>query len=162
MRAYLKSISPITHADRIVQPLFIAQGANDPRVPQSEADQMVATIRSHGGEVWYFLARDEGHGFRKKNNRDHYNNAVALFLRTHLLNAVPDLEELLPPEQLPEGAVESAAPVEVPEDDHAEESDDAMHAPLEPPSEDGPEEPLDPVPEPSNGQSTLAQVQQFR
>lgn len=162
MRAYLKSISPTTHADRIVQPLFIAQGANDPRVPQSEADQMVATIRSHGGEVWYFLARDEGHGFRKKSNRDYYNNAVALFLRTHLLSLPAAAEELRPVEPLPGSPAEPAAPVEVPDEDAVEEIDDAMHAPLEPPSQDGPEEPLDPVPEPPNGQSTLAQVQQFR
>lgn len=162
MRAYLKSISPTTHADRIVQPLFIAQGANDPRVPQSEADQMVATIRSHGGEVWYFLARDEGHGFRKKSNRDHYNNAVALFLRTHVLSLPAAAEELLPVEPPPGSHAEPAAPVEVPDEDAAEEIDDAMHAPLEPPSQDGPEEPLDPVPEPPNGQSTLAQVQQFK
>ncbi|HRP87644.1 MAG TPA: prolyl oligopeptidase family serine peptidase [Gammaproteobacteria bacterium] len=162
MRAYLKSISPTTHADRIVQPLFIAQGANDPRVPQSEADQMVATIRSHGGEVWYFLARDEGHGFRKKVNRDYYNNAVALFLRTHLLDTSPAPGEL--PAEAPrlEAQDGPAAPVEVPDEDAADEVDDAMHAPLEPPTQDSPEEPLDPVTEPPNGQSTLAQVLQFR
>ena len=164
MRAYLTSISPTTHADRIVQPLFIAQGANDPRVPQSEADQMAATIRAHGGDVWYFLARDEGHGFRKKVNRDYYNNAVALFLRTHLLSSIPVPEETLPEEPsadelLPEGP---PAPMEAPDEDAADEGDDAMHAPLEPPSQDGPEEPLDPVPEPPNGQATLALVQQFK
>lgn len=160
MRAFLASISPTTHADRIVQPLFIAQGANDPRVPQSEADQMAATIRSHGGEVWYFLARDEGHGFRKKSNRDYYNNAVALFLHTHLLNGAPPPGEPPPAEAFPADLDEPAAPVEVPDEDAAEESDDAMHAPLEPPSQDSEEEPLDPVPEPPNGQGALAQVQQ--
>ena len=162
MRAYLKSISPTTHADRIVQPLFIAQGANDPRVPQSEADQMVANIRGHGGEVWYFLARDEGHGFRKKSNRDSYNNAVALFLHTHLLSSAPAPEELLPAEPLLETQAEPEAPIEAPREADAEDTDDAIHAPLEPPSQDGPEEPFDPVPEPSNGQSTLAQVKRFR
>jgi dipeptidyl aminopeptidase/acylaminoacyl peptidase len=161
MRAYLASISPTTHADRIVQPLFIAQGANDPRVPQSEADQMVATIRSHGGEVWYFLARDEGHGFRRKSNRDHYNNAVALFLRTYLLSSPPSPDELLIEPPIPAAEAEQA-PVEAPEEDATDEVDDAMHAPLEAPSQDSPEEPLDPVTEPPNGQDTLAHLYPFR
>jgi dipeptidyl aminopeptidase/acylaminoacyl peptidase len=134
MRAFLNAISPTTHAHRIQRPLFIAQGANDPRVPQSEADQMVQTIRQHNGEVWYFLARDEGHGFRKKSNRDRYNNAVVLFLHKHLLNAMP--EPIVP------------VPVAEPE---AEEVEAVVDAPLEPPTEDTPEEPLDPVPEPPNG-----------
>lgn len=65
--------------------MFIAQGLNDPRVPTSESEQMVEVIRKNGGEVWYMLAKDEGHGFRKKSNRDYYNNAVVLFLETFLL-----------------------------------------------------------------------------
>jgi dipeptidyl aminopeptidase/acylaminoacyl peptidase len=128
MRAFLESVSPTTHAERISRPLLIAQGANDPRVPQSEADQMVRTLRSQGNEVWYFLARDEGHGFRKKSNRDRYNNAVALFLHKHLLNVVPDKADA------------------VVADDYAGEST-AIEAPLEPPTEGGPEESLDPVSE---------------
>ena len=129
MRAFLESISPTTHAHRINRPLFIAQGANDPRVPQSEADQMVATIRSHNGEVWYFLARDEGHGFRKKSNRDHYNNAVVLFLHKHLLNSLP-------------AAMEAAG-------EPLQQDIEALEvAPVELPGEEPPEEPLDPVPEP--------------
>ncbi|MGQ0587371.1 MAG: alpha/beta hydrolase family protein, partial [Gammaproteobacteria bacterium] len=63
----------------------IAQGANDPRVPRTEAEQMVATIRGQGGDVWYVLAKDEGHGFAKKGNRDYYQNAVILFLQKHLI-----------------------------------------------------------------------------
>jgi dipeptidyl aminopeptidase/acylaminoacyl peptidase len=129
MRAFLESISPTTHAHRINRPLFIAQGANDPRVPQSEADQMVATIRSHNGEVWYFLARDEGHGFRKKSNRDHYNNAVVLFLHKHLLNSLP-------------------AAVEAAEETLPQDIETLEVAPVELPGEEPPEEPLDPVPEP--------------
>lgn len=90
MRALLQHISPLTHAARITRPIFVVQGANDPRVPQSESEQMVATIREHnGGEVWYLLARDEGHGFRKKSNRDYYNNAVVLFLQRYLLSDPP-------------------------------------------------------------------------
>lgn len=137
MRAFLHSISPTTHADRIRSPLFIAQGANDPRVPQSEADQMVQTIRDHGGEVWYFLARDEGHGFRKKTNRDTYNNAVVLFLHKHLLNSLPEPGPM--PEPAAEGQLEAAPMGEI---------EPRIDAPLEPPTEDIQEESQDPVPEP--------------
>ncbi len=82
MRAFLESISPLTHAAKISKPMLIVQGLNDPRVPVSESEQMVAAIRNNGGAVWYLLARDEGHGFRKKANRDYYSNAVVLFLQT--------------------------------------------------------------------------------
>ena len=85
MRKHLEAISPTTNARRISKPMFIVQGANDPRVPASEAEQMVQTIRGNGGAVWYLLAKDEGHGFKKKSNRDIYNNAVVLFLQKHLL-----------------------------------------------------------------------------
>ncbi|MDB5968590.1 MAG: hypothetical protein JWQ90_1040 [Hydrocarboniphaga sp.] len=86
MRVFLQGISPTANASRISQPMFIVQGANDPRVPASEAEQMVETIRgNNGGEVWYLLATDEGHGFRKKANRDLYNNAAILFLQKILL-----------------------------------------------------------------------------
>jgi len=70
MRAYLRRISPLTNADRISKPLLVVHGKNDPRVPLSEAEQIVARLRSRGGDVWYLQARDEGHGFRKQQNRD--------------------------------------------------------------------------------------------
>ena len=85
MRAFLEKISPTTNAGKITKPLFVAQGLNDPRVPASESEQMVEVIRENGGVVWYLLARDEGHGFRKKANRDYYGRAVVLFLQEHLL-----------------------------------------------------------------------------
>ncbi len=81
MRAFLESISPLNHADRISKPLFIIQGLNDPRVPASEAEQILAAVRANGGDAWYLLARDEGHGFRKKGNRDFMRAAVVMFLR---------------------------------------------------------------------------------
>jgi dipeptidyl aminopeptidase/acylaminoacyl peptidase len=56
------------------------QGLNDPRVPASESEQMVARVRANGGEAWYLAAKDEGHGFRKKGNRDFYLETVAVFL----------------------------------------------------------------------------------
>ena len=85
MRKHLEAISPNNHAEKITKPLFVIQGANDPRVPASESEQMVAAIRENGGTVWYMLAKDEGHGFRKKVNRDRMTEAIALFLQEHLL-----------------------------------------------------------------------------
>ena len=82
MRSYLRRISPLTNADRITRPLLVVHGKNDPRVPLSEAEQIVNKIRSRGGEVWYLLAADEGHGYRKKANRDAYFAACAQFLMT--------------------------------------------------------------------------------
>ena len=86
MRKHLEAISPNNHAEKITKPLFVIQGANDPRVPASESEQMVAAIRENGGTVWYMLAKDEGHGFRKKVNRDYMTEAIALFLQEHLLD----------------------------------------------------------------------------
>jgi dipeptidyl aminopeptidase/acylaminoacyl peptidase len=85
MRKHLERISPTANAHKITKPMLIVQGLNDPRVPASEAEQMLKAIRSNGGEAWYLLAKDEGHGFRKKGNRDFYNKAVILFLQQHLL-----------------------------------------------------------------------------
>ncbi|MDP2315620.1 MAG: prolyl oligopeptidase family serine peptidase [Pseudomonadota bacterium] len=85
MRAFLASISPTTNAARIQDPLFVVQGRNDPRVPMSEAEQIVKTVRGDGGVVWYLLANDEGHGFKRKSNRDYLNNAITMFFQSYLL-----------------------------------------------------------------------------
>ena len=85
MRAHLNSISPTSNAHKITKPMLIVQGLNDPRVPASEAEQMLKKIRENGSQAWYLLAKDEGHGFRKKFNRDFYNKAVILFLQKYLL-----------------------------------------------------------------------------
>ena len=85
MRAHLEEISPNNHAEKISKPLFVIQGANDPRVPASESEQMVAEIRDTGSTVWYLLAQDEGHGFSKKENRDYMYNAISLFFQEYLL-----------------------------------------------------------------------------
>jgi dipeptidyl aminopeptidase/acylaminoacyl peptidase len=86
MRELLQAISPLSRADRITRPLFVAQGQNDPRVPVGEAEQIVRTVRARpGATVWYMLARDEGHGFQKKPNRDAFLQAVSLFFEEHLL-----------------------------------------------------------------------------
>ena len=80
MRAFLQRISPLNRAETIRKPLLVVQGLNDPRVPASESAQLVARVRGSGGEVWYLAAKDEGHGFRKKANRDFYLKTAATFL----------------------------------------------------------------------------------
>jgi dipeptidyl aminopeptidase/acylaminoacyl peptidase len=80
IRAYLNRISPLTNASEIRRPLLIVAGLNDPRVPPAEGTQIMGRIRATGGEAWYLAARDEGHGFRKKANRDAYYAAAAMFL----------------------------------------------------------------------------------
>jgi dipeptidyl aminopeptidase/acylaminoacyl peptidase len=80
MRSFLRHISPINNTDRITRPLLVVHGKNDPRVPLSEAEQIVNKLRAKGGEVWFLLAADEGHGFRKKHNRDVYYTTFAQFL----------------------------------------------------------------------------------
>lgn len=81
MRAFLERISPLTNASRIKRPLLVVEGLNDPRVPASESEQLVWRVRAAGGEVWYLVAKDEGHGFRKKANRDAYLETAATFLQ---------------------------------------------------------------------------------
>jgi dipeptidyl aminopeptidase/acylaminoacyl peptidase len=81
MRAFLERISPLTNASRIKRPLLVVEGQNDPRVPASESEQLVWRVRAAGGEVWYLTAKDEGHGFRKKTNRDAYLETAASFLQ---------------------------------------------------------------------------------
>lgn len=85
MRTFLESISPLNHVDKIQIPLFVVQGQNDPRVPVSEARQMVQAVRTHGGKVWYMNALNEGHGYSKKENRDIFGQATVLFLKEHLI-----------------------------------------------------------------------------
>jgi dipeptidyl aminopeptidase/acylaminoacyl peptidase len=81
MAAFHEAIAPLNNAAKITKPLFVIQGANDSRVPLSEADQIVARVRANGGDVWYMVAKDEGHGFAKKSNRDAQREAETLFLQ---------------------------------------------------------------------------------
>lgn len=83
--AFFERIAPLNNAQRITKPLFIVQGANDPRVPASEARQMVAKSRANGTPVWFLEAQDEGHGFRKKPNMDYQFYATVTFVREYLL-----------------------------------------------------------------------------
>jgi dipeptidyl aminopeptidase/acylaminoacyl peptidase len=85
MRKFLTKIAPMNNADKIRKPMFVVQGKNDPRVPYSEADQMVATLKKNNTPVWYLLAKDEGHGFAKKKNQDYQMYATVMFMKEHLL-----------------------------------------------------------------------------
>ncbi len=84
-RAFLERIAPVRNAGKLKKPLFVVQGRNDPRVPLSEAEQMVSTARKNGTPVWYLMAKDEGHGFAKKKNADFLFYATILFIHTYLL-----------------------------------------------------------------------------
>ena len=86
MARVFEQISPLNHAVRITSPLFVAQGRNDPRVPWTEAEQIVKAVRGNGQPVWYLLYADEGHGFAKKGNSDWFGAATILFWQQHLLN----------------------------------------------------------------------------
>ncbi|OGF67960.1 MAG: peptidase S9, prolyl oligopeptidase, partial [Candidatus Fischerbacteria bacterium RBG_13_37_8] len=85
MREYLLKIAPINNAEKIKKPLFIIQGANDPRVPLSEAEQMLTTLKKIKTPAWYLVAKDEGHGFAKKQNQDFEFYATVLFVKEFLL-----------------------------------------------------------------------------
>lgn len=86
MNEFLQKISPLNNIDKINKPLFIIQGQNDPRVPVTEAEQMKKKMQDKNGKVWYLLAKDEGHGFRKKTNTDYMQWSIVKFLEDNLLN----------------------------------------------------------------------------
>ncbi|ACG77378.1 dipeptidyl aminopeptidase/acylaminoacyl-peptidase [Phenylobacterium zucineum HLK1] len=81
MRAVFERIAPIKMSARMKKPMMVFQGANDPRVPRTESEQMVATLRAQGTEVWYVLAKDEGHGIQKKANQEAVRATEVLFLK---------------------------------------------------------------------------------
>ena len=83
-RRFLEERSPLNFADRIVRPLLIGQGANDPRVKASESEQIVAALQKHGIPVTYVCYPDEGHGFRRPENRRSFNAVAEAFLAKHL------------------------------------------------------------------------------
>ncbi|MHB8863928.1 MAG: S9 family peptidase [Pirellulaceae bacterium] len=85
MAAFFEKIAPLNNAHKIAKPLFVVQGGNDPRVPLSEAEQIVTKVQENGTPVWYLMANDEGHGFRKKNNADFQFYATVEFVKKYLL-----------------------------------------------------------------------------
>jgi len=86
MRAFLTRISPVNNAARIKAPLFVVHGRNDPRVPYTEAEQIVTAARRNGVAVWYLLADNEGHGYARKANVDYLFYAMIEFIRARLLS----------------------------------------------------------------------------
>jgi dipeptidyl aminopeptidase/acylaminoacyl peptidase len=86
MRAFLTRISPVNNATRIKAPLFVVHGRNDPRVPYTEAEQIVSAARKNGVAVWYLLADNEGHGYARKANVDYLFYAMIEFIRARLLS----------------------------------------------------------------------------
>jgi dipeptidyl aminopeptidase/acylaminoacyl peptidase len=87
MREFLQKVSPLTSADKIKVPILVVAGQNDPRVPVSESDQIVAEVKKNGVPVWYIVGKNEGHGFAKKPNQDYLQAAEVLFLKRFLLSA---------------------------------------------------------------------------
>jgi dipeptidyl aminopeptidase/acylaminoacyl peptidase len=84
-RARLLTISPMTRSRELTIPLMVVTGANDPRVPQSEADQMVAAVRANGRPAWHLIGQNEGHGFAKKENQDYNFWVNLMFWQRYLL-----------------------------------------------------------------------------
>jgi dipeptidyl aminopeptidase/acylaminoacyl peptidase len=85
MAEFLERIAPLNNAPKITKPLFVVQGANDPRVPKTEAEQIVATLKKQATPVWFLMAKDEGHGFAKKKNADFQFYSTVQFIREYLL-----------------------------------------------------------------------------
>ena len=83
-QAMLAASSPVFHVDRIKTPLFVAQGANDPRVNKAESDQMVEALRRRGVAVEYMVKANEGHGFQNEENRLDFYAAMARFLAKYM------------------------------------------------------------------------------
>jgi dipeptidyl aminopeptidase/acylaminoacyl peptidase len=87
--AFFERTAPLNNAAKITKPLLVVQGGNDPRVPHTESEQMVARVRANGSPVWYLMAKDEGHGFQKKANVDFQFYSTVTFVRTYLLGQQP-------------------------------------------------------------------------
>lgn len=85
MLEFMDRTAPLNNAQKITKPMFVVQGANDPRVPKTEAIQIVDTLKKQGTPVWFLMAQDEGHGFAKKKNADYQFYATIQFIREHLL-----------------------------------------------------------------------------
>lgn len=86
MKAQFEATSPALNADKMITPLFVAQGANDPRVNKDESDQMVNALKERGIDVEYMVKDNEGHGFRNEENRFDFYRAMEKFLKAHLMN----------------------------------------------------------------------------
>ena len=90
MREFLEKIAPMNNVERIRKPMMVVAGKNDPRVPVSESNQIVAALKKQNTPVWYVMAKDEGHGFQKKPNLDFEFYATVEFLQKYLLDHQPN------------------------------------------------------------------------
>lgn len=90
----MKAASPVFHVDKIKAPLFVAQGANDPRVNKDESDQMVAALKKRGIDVPYMVKDNEGHGFRNEENRFDFYREMEEFLAKHLGGRILEKKDL--------------------------------------------------------------------
>jgi len=88
--AFFDQISPLKNASKITKPLLIIQGYNDPRVPYTEAEQILAAVKANGLKAGFLMAMDEGHGFKKKSNREAQREAETLFLQDILGTKPPN------------------------------------------------------------------------
>lgn len=86
MFEFMNKIAPLNLCEKCTKPLFVVQGANDPRVPKSEADQMVAAVKKCGTPVWYLVGKNEGHGFQNAQNRNYLFYSTVMFMKQYLLN----------------------------------------------------------------------------
>jgi dipeptidyl aminopeptidase/acylaminoacyl peptidase len=89
-RARLIEISPLTRARDLAIPTMVVTGANDPRVPASEAEQMIEAVRANGADAWHLIGRNEGHGFDKKENQDYQFWTGLMFWQRTLLAGEPE------------------------------------------------------------------------
>jgi dipeptidyl aminopeptidase/acylaminoacyl peptidase len=85
MLQFFEKISPANQMHRLKSALFVIHGANDPRVPLSEAERIVSRARATGRPVWSLYADNEGHGFRRRENTDYQEAATVMFLQRFLL-----------------------------------------------------------------------------
>ena len=85
MHDFLEKIAPMNNIEKIKKPMMVVAGKNDPRVPVSESEQIAGALKKQGTTVWYLMAKDEGHGYRKKTNQDFQFYATVEFLKEYLL-----------------------------------------------------------------------------
>jgi dipeptidyl aminopeptidase/acylaminoacyl peptidase len=85
MHDFLEKIAPMNNIEKIKKPMLVIAGKNDPRVPVTESEQIEAALKKQGTPVWYLMAKDEGHGFRKKQNQDFQFYTTVEFFEEYLL-----------------------------------------------------------------------------
>jgi dipeptidyl aminopeptidase/acylaminoacyl peptidase len=85
MHDFLEKIAPMNNIEKIKKPMMVVAGKNDPRVPVSESEQIKDALKKQGTTVWYLMAKDEGHGYRKKMNQDFQFYSTVEFLKEYLL-----------------------------------------------------------------------------